>query len=99
MIGAAISGETVTDGVGFATYATAMIEVPDVAALVVDMAIEPSVYEETAFAGGQAVDLRNLDEAKIEMIKGEVTTQAAKISLSLLATPSVLSDLMTLVSE
>lgn len=99
VIGAAISGETVTDGVGFATYATAMIEVPDVAALVVDMAIEPSVYEETAFAGGQAVDLRNLDEAKIEMIKGEVTTQAAKIGLSLLANPSVLSDLMTLVSE
>ena len=46
VIGAAISGETVTDGVGFATYATAMIEVPGAAALVVDMAIEPSVYEE-----------------------------------------------------
>jgi len=99
MIGAAVSGETVQDDSGFATYATAMVEVPGAAALVVDMAIEPSVYEETAFAGGQAVDLSQLDEAKIELIKNEVMAQAAKIGLSLIANPSVMSDLMTLISE
>lgn len=99
VFGAAVSGETVVDDNGFATYATAMIEAPGAAALVVDMAIEPSVYEEVAFAGGQAVDLSNLDEAKIELIKNEVMAQAAKIGLSLITNPSVMSDLMTLISE
>jgi len=99
VLGASVSGETVQDDHGFATYATAMVEVPGAAALVVDMAIEPSVYEEIPFAGGQAVDLSQLDEAKTELIKNEVMAQAAKIGLSLITNPSVMSDLMTLVGE
>ena len=99
MFGAAVSGETVVDDNGFATYATAMIEAPGAVTFVVDMAIEPSVYEEVVFAGGQAVDLSNLDETKTELIKNEVMAQAAKIGLSLIANPSVMSDLMMLISQ
>ena len=60
------------------------------------MALVQAEYEEIPFAGGQAIDLTDLDEEKIEQIKSEVKKQAAKVGVSLVTHPSVLADLTKL---
>lgn len=96
--GVTFSGMTSATADHFETFATAMAELPGVATLVADMSLTQSEYDEIAFAGGQAMDLSNLDAAMIETIKNEVKTQAAKLGLSLVAHPGVLADLMTLLA-
>lgn len=61
--------------------------------------LEQADYDEVAFAGGQAVDLTNLTQEQLDSITGEVMGQAAKLSLSLMASPSVLSDVQKLLTK
>ena len=95
-LAATLSGVTTVDAERFDLLATAALEAEGVATLVADVALVQADYEEIPFAGGQAIDLTSLDEAKIEQIKSEVKKQAAKVGLGLVAHPSVLADLMTL---
>lgn len=95
-LAATLSGVTTVDAERFDVLATAALEAEGVATLVADVALVQADYEEIPFAGGQAIDLTSLDEAKIEQIKSEVKKQAAKVGLGLVAHPSVLADLMTL---
>ena len=66
--------------------------------LIADVTLEQGEYEEIAFAGGQAIDLSAMDEAQKDMIKKEIVSQAAKLSLSLVTKPDVLTSLMTIFS-
>jgi len=94
--GVTFSGMTTGNAQGFETFATAMAEIPGLVLVVADMSITQDEYEEIAFAGGQAMDLSAMDDAKAEQIKSEVMAQAAKLGLSLMAHPSVLENLMAL---
>ena len=93
-LAATLSGVTTVDEERFDLLATAALETEGIATLVADVALVQADYEEIPFAGGQAIDLTNLDDAKIGQIKDEVKKQAAKVGLSLVAHPSVLADLM-----
>lgn len=95
-LAATLSGVTTVDAERFDLLATAALEAEGIATLVADVALVQADYEEIPFAGGQAIDLTSLDDAKIEQIKDEVKKQAAKVGLGLVAHPSVLADLMTL---
>jgi len=95
-LAATLSGVTTADAERFDLLATAALEAEGIATLVADVALVQADYEEIPFAGGQAIDLTSLDDAKIEQIKGEVKKQAAKVGLGLVAHPSVLADMMTL---
>ena len=95
--GVTFSGVTQATGERFETYATAMAQVPGVATFVADMSLVQTEREEIAFAGGQAVDLTNLDDAAAETLANEVMTQAAKLGMSLIAHPSLMNDLLTLI--
>ena len=99
VLAATLSGETVTDGSLFGVQATAALEAAGIATLVADMALEQVDYDEAAFAGGQALDLTALDDAAVTALKDEVTRQTAKLGMSMLMHPGVMSDLMTLVSQ
>ena len=91
------SGMTQADAERFETYATAMAQAPGMATFVADMSFVQTEREEISFAGGQAVDLSNLDEAATETLANEIMTQAAKLGMSLIAHPSLMNDLMTLI--
>ena len=93
-LAATLSGVTTVDQGRFDLLATAALEAEGIATLVADVALVQADYEEIPFAGGQAIDLTSLDDAKIEQIKSEVKKQAAKVGVSLVAHPSVLADLM-----
>jgi len=95
-LAATLSGVTTVDEERFDLLATAALEAEGIATLVADVALVQADYEEIPFAGGQAIDLTDLDDAKIGQIKDEVKKQAAKVGLSLVAHPSVLADMMTL---
>ena len=95
-LAATLSGVTMVDAERFDLLATAALEAEGIATLVADVALVQADYEEITFAGGQAIDLTSLDDAKIEQIKSEVKKQAAKVGLGLVAHPSVLADMMTL---
>lgn len=99
LLTAAVDGRTVTDGDSFALTADATLGAAGLAALNVSMTLEQAEYEEIAFAGGQAIDLTKLDDAQLERIKSEAVAQGAKLSLSLIAHPGVIADLMTLIGE
>lgn len=96
MIAATVSGMTTADEEGFGLAATAALEVSGKATLIADATLEQAEYEEIPFAGGQAIDLTALEDAQVETIKNEVMTQAAKLSLTLITKPGVLSNLTTL---
>ena len=96
---AAIDGSTTTDGDTFATQADASLALTDVFKLGMNVTLEQADYEEIEFAGGQAIDLTQLTDAQIEQIRSEVTKQGAKLSASLVLHPSVLADLLTIVSN
>ena len=95
-LAATVSGVTTVDAERFDLLATAALEAEGIATLVADVALVQADYEEIPFAGGHAIDLTDLDDAKIGQIKDEVKKQAAKVGLSLVAHPSVLADMMTL---
>ena len=97
--GVAFSGMTSADANSFETYATATAEIIGKATVVADMSIVQGDYEEIAFAGGQAMDLSQMDDAKIETIKNEILNQAVALGMKLVAHPSLLADLMTLASK
>ena len=95
-LAATLSGVTTVDPERFDLLATAALEAKGIATLVADVALVQAEYEEIPFAGGQAIDLTDLDEEKIEQIKSEVKKQAAKVGVSLVTHPSVLADLTKL---
>ena len=98
-VAATISGETVTDGDTFGVQATAALEADGIATLVADMTLEQVDYDEAAFAGGQAMNLTALDDAALQTLREEISKQTAKLGVSLLMHPGVMSDMMTLVSQ
>ena len=95
LVCATFSGETEVSAEQLAMNAVAALEAPGTGMLLAEVALEQAEYEEIAFAGGQALDLLTLDDAKKDTIKDEVKAQAAKLALSLVTKPSVLADLMT----
>lgn len=94
-LGATVSGMTTMDAERFDLNATGALTVGDLCEVVADVTLEQAEYEEIAFAGGQAIDLRALDDAAKDTIKDEVKTQAAKLALQLVTKPDVLANLMT----
>lgn len=96
LVSAALSGMTTVDAETFAVNATGALGLEGAGMLVADMTLEQGEYEDIAFAGGQAIDLSVLDEAQKDMIKKEIVSQAAKLSLSLMAKPDVLTSLMAI---
>lgn len=95
MVSATVSGMTSVDTDTFAMSATTALGVADLGMLVADMTLEQGEYEEIDFAGGQAIDMSVMDDAQKDMIKKEIMTQAAKLSMSLMLKPDLLSDLLT----
>ena len=95
-LSATISGQTTVNADAFTMSATAALGVMDAGMLVADVTLEQGEYEDIVFAGGQAIDMNALDEAQKDVIKKEVAMQAAKLSLSLMGKPDVLSSLLTL---
>lgn len=96
LVSATLSGMTTVDADTFAMNATGALGLEGAGMLVADMTLEQGEYEDIAFAGGQAIDLSVLDEAQKDMIKKEIVSQAAKLSLSLMAKPDVLTSLMAI---
>lgn len=93
---ATVSGMTTMDELGFGMAATAALELPGTATLVADATLEQVEYEDIPFAGGQAIDMTKLDEAKKDTIKKEVVAQAAKMSLNMITKPGLLANLTKL---
>ncbi|MGN0774069.1 MAG: hypothetical protein ACI4MP_09835 [Candidatus Ventricola sp.] len=93
-IGATVSGMTTVDAERFDMNATASVVIDKTGELVADVTVEQGEYEEIAFAGGQAINLRELDDAAKDTIKSEIKTQAAKLALQLVTKPDVLANLM-----
>ena len=98
LVSATLSGMTTVDAETFAMNATGALGLDGTGLLVADVTLEQGEYEEIAFAGGQAIDLSAMDEAQKDMIKKEIVSQAAKLSLSLVTKPDVLTSLMTIFS-
>ena len=96
LVSATLSGMTTVDADTFAMNATGALGLEGAGMLVADVTLEQGEYEDIAFAGGQAIDLSVLDEAQKDTIKKEIVTQAAKLSLSLVTKPDVLTSLMTI---
>ncbi len=96
LVSTTVSGMTTVDAETFSMQATGALGVNGMGMLVADMTLEQGEYEEIAFAGGQAIDLSVMDDAQKDMIKKEIVTQAAKLSLSLVTKPDVLTSLMTI---
>ena len=97
LLSASVSGLTALGADTLTLDATAAGTLAGLGTMVADVHMEQSEYEGEDFAGGLAVDLTSLDSEQIDAIKGEVVGKAAKLSVSLVFHPGVLSDLMTLV--
>ena len=95
-IAATVSGMTTVDAEHFDLNATAAVVIDKTGELVADVAVSQADYEEIAFAGGQAINLKEMDDAAKDTIKGEVKTQAAKLALQLVTKPDVLANLMAI---
>ena len=98
-LGATVSGMTTTNGERFDLNATAALTIAQTCELVADVTLEQAEYEEIAFAGGQALNLREMDDAAKDTIKSEIKAQAAMLALKLMTKPDVLGNLMTIFSE
>ena len=83
-------------GVLVGPYCLGALGIEGAGMLVADVQLEQGEYEEVAFAGGQAIDLSAMDDAQKDMLKKEIVSQAAKLSLSLVAKPGVMGNLMTI---
>ena len=97
LLSASVSGLTALGADTLTLDATAAGSLSGLGTLVADVHMEQSEYEDEDFAGGLAVDLTSLDSDQIDAIKSEVVSKAAKLSVSLMFHPGVLTDLMTLV--
>ena len=96
LVSATVSGMTTLDADTVVLNATGALGMADAGMLVADVTLEQGEYEEIDFAGGQAIDLSVMDEAQKELLKKEIVTQAAKISLSLVTKPALLGNLLTI---
>lgn len=96
LVSATVSGMTTVDAETFSMGATGALGLNGMGMLVADVTLEQGEYEDIAFVGGQAIDLSAMDEAQKDLIKQEIVAQAAKLSLSLVAKPDVLTSLMTI---
>jgi len=96
MVSATFSGMTTVDADAFAMNATGALGLNGAGMLVADVVLEQGEYEDIVFEGGQAIDLSVMDEAQKDMIKKEIVSQAAKLSLSLVTKPELLTNLMTI---
>jgi len=96
LVSATVSGMTTVDADTFAMNATGALGLGNAGMLVADVTLEQGEYEEIAFAGGQAIDMSAMDDAQKDMLMEEIVTQAAKLSLSLITKPDILSSLMTI---
>lgn len=96
MVSATVSGMTTVNADAFAMSATGALGLSGTGMLVADVTLEQGEYEEIVFEGGQAIDLSAMDEAQKDMIKKEIVSQAAKLSLSLVTKPDLLGSLMTI---
>ena len=54
-------------------------------------------YEDIEFAGGEAIDLTALDEAKLDKVKKAVVSNAAGMAMKFVMRPGVLADIMALI--
>ena len=95
LLSAEMTGETVTGEDGFAVSAVAGLDM-GVAKLTADVTLARAEYEDIPFAGGEAIDLETLDEAKLEAIKNEVVANAAGLALTLALRPGLLRDVTQL---
>jgi len=95
-VSATVSGMTTVQEDAFVMNATGALGIEGAGMLVADVQLEQGEYEEVAFAGGQAIDLSAMDDAQKDMLKKEIVSQAAKLSLSLVAKPGVMGNLMTI---
>ena len=96
IVSATVSGMTAVDADTFVMNATGALGLEGTGMLVADVKLEQGEYEDIVFAGGQAIDMSAMDEAQKDMLKKEVVAQAAKLSLSLIAKPDMLANLMTI---
>lgn len=94
-----ISGKTAVGEEGFVIQANPSASIADMAYLNAEVEVKQSEYDEVAFAGGQAIDLLNLNEEELDRVKKEVVAQSAKLSVSLVTHPKVIADLMTLIAK
>ena len=92
-----ISGETTTDEQGFAVSAAADVDIAGVVKLTSDMSLARAEYEDIEFAGGEAIDLTALDEAKLDKVKKAVVSNAAGMAMKFVMRPGVLADIMALI--
>ncbi|MBQ2834022.1 MAG: hypothetical protein IJE71_05380 [Clostridia bacterium] len=99
VLAATMSGMTTTDGQSFGLSGTAAVEVADRVTLIADATFETAPYEEIPFAGGQAIDMTDLDEEKLEKIKTTVKAEAAKLGVSLVLKPDVVKNVLTLIGD
>jgi len=96
LMSATVSGMTTVDADAFVMNATGALGIDGAGMLVADVTLEQGEYEEVAFAGGQAIDLSAMDDAQKDMLKKEIVSQAAKLSMSLVTKPGILGNLMTI---
>ena len=98
-VGMTLSGMTTAETDRFDMNATAALMVDQAGELVVDMTLAQAEYEEIPFAGGQAIDVKTMDDAAKETIKSEIKAQAAKLGVKLVTKPGVLADLLTVFGQ
>ena len=94
LVSATVSGMTSVNEEGFAMHATSALGLNGAGMLVADVTLEQGEYEDIVFAGGQAIDMSAMDEAQKDLIKKEVVTQAAKLSINLVTKPDLLANLL-----
>lgn len=99
VLAATMSGMTTTDGQSFGLVGTAAIEVADRVTVIADATFETAAYEEIPFAGGQAIDMTDLDEEKLAKIKKTVKAEAAKLGVSLVLKPDIVKNVLVLIGE
>lgn len=96
---AAMSGETVLTDDALTLSANASLQAAGLADMQINLTMEQSEFDEAVFEGGVAVDVTNLTDEELGMLKSEIALQAAKVSLGLIMHPGVLADLMTIIDQ
>lgn len=96
---AAMSGETVLTDDALTLSANASLQAAGLADMQINLTMEQSEFDEAVFEGGVAVDVTNLTDGELGMLKSEIALQAAKVSLGLIMHPGVLADLMTIIGQ
>lgn len=97
--GVTLSGMTTRTDDTFAIDATAAFGMEGAAMIVAQVKVEQVPYEDIVFSGGQAIDLSVMTEEQMGLLTKEVTGSVSGMAMSFMAHPSVLSDMMTLISD